>query len=404
MFHTGISTPCSLFPPSQYYTQSLLEIPAQQSLSPTPDPFIYPSPSHPPFKMMLPVNTHGRSLGTAGGHISAAPRLTRIQQAPSLRPQINRHHCRQRCPPAGSSDDFYDDTPPQYYSLPPLGSIATGSIDAEVPPGTTHTCRRVKSECCASPHHSYDGDFLANLAAIQLLSGCTTIPGRQSSARSPCHGTGCDGIACMCALEDSHLRVLSKELSKHPIRPLRVQTTLYGGADGHTSLESTDRVRMCAYCRSTPMTPSASREHFPSENFDRRLQSIVNASHRDSFARWISNKRLHTSEVSRKGQSLTADETVDTDHPRHDHFNVEEVSVKSTSRGILGTSRSLQHKDPTRRCIITSPSLDSSKIPSPCEAEEVSLCTLSKTTVTLKTIGRSRNPINAPSSRIAQTW
>lgn len=369
MFYTGISTPCSLFPPLQYYSQSLLEIPAQQSLSPTPDPFIYPSPSHPPFKMMLPVNTHGRSLGTAGGHTSAAPRLSKIRQAPSLRPQINRHHFRQHRPPAGSSDDFYGEAPPPYYSLPPLGSIAVGSINAEGPRGTTRTCRRVKSESCASPYHSHDDDFLANLAAIQLLSGCTTIQGRQSSAKSPCCGTGCDGIACMCALEDLHLRVLSKELSKHPTRPLRVQTTLYGGADGHTSLESTDRVRMCAYCRSTPMTPSASRERFPSENFDRRLQSIVNASHRDSFASGIFNKRLHTWEVSRKGQSLTADETVDTDHPRHDHFNVEEVSVKNTSRGILGALRSLQHKDPTRRCITASPSLDSSKMHSPCEAE-----------------------------------
>lgn len=319
--------------------------------------------------MTLLVNTQGRSLRT--GHISAAPRLSRIQQLPSLRPPINCqcHHCRQRCQPAGSSDDFYGEAPPPYYSLPPLGSIATGSTDAEVTCGTVHTCRRVKSESCASSYHSHDGDFLANLAAIQLLNSCTTNPGRKSSARGPCYGTGCDGTACLCALEDFHLRMLSKELSKHPTRSLRVQTTLHGGADGHTSVESTDQVRMCAYCRSTPMTPSVCRGRFPSENFDRKLQSIVNASNRDSFASGISNKRLHTSEISRKEQSLTADDTVDIDHPHHDYSNIEEASVKNTSRGILGALRNLQHNDSPMRWITTSPSLDSSKMPSPCEAD-----------------------------------
>lgn len=350
--------------PLQHNTQALLDSGTAANITYS-GPFICICSSYPPSKMMLPVNTQRWSLGT--GHTSAAPHLSTTQHALSLRPLISCHHYRHRFPPSGSSDDFYGDALPPYYSHPPLGSIATGPVNAGVPRGTARTCRRVKSEACASSYHSQDGDFLANIAAIQLLSGCTTVLGRQSSARRPCCGTGCDGTACLCALEDFHLRMLSKELSKHPARPLRVQTTLHGGADGHTSVESPDRVRMCACCRSTPTTPSVSREPFPSENFDQRLQSIVNAPHRDSFASGISNKRLHTSEVSRKGQSLTADETVDIDHPRHDHSNVGEVSVKNTSRGVLGALRNPQHKDLPRRLVVPSPSLDSSKMPSPCE-------------------------------------
>lgn len=331
---------------------------------------------------MHPANTQRWSTGT--GHTSAAPRLSTTQHAPSLRALINSHPFRRRCPPAVSSDDFYGDVPPPYSSRPPLESMATGSTNAEGSHGTTQTCRRVNSE--SSPSHNHDDDFLANLAAIQILSGCAINLGRKSSARSPCCGTECDAIGCMCVLEDLHRRLLSKELSKHPTRPLRIQPTLHGGADGHKSLESTDRC-----------------DRFPSGHLDRRLQSIDDVLNRDSFASESSNKRLHTSEVSRKQQSLTTDDTVDIDHARHDHSNVEEVSMKNTSRGILGSLRSLQHKESPKRWIATSPSLDSSKMPSPGEAE-VSRHIWSKITVTLKSAGRFRNPINAPSLRIAQTW
>lgn len=314
---------------------------------------------------MVPVNLQRSSLGT--GHLSAGPRLSTTHQGLNMRSPINCGHCNQRCPPAGSPDDFHGDAPPPYYSLPPLGSIATGSTNAEYPRGTAHTGRRVKSESCASPYHSQDDDFLANLAAIQLLSGCAAVAGRQSSTRHSCCGLGCDGIAC--ALGDFNLRLLSKELSKRPTRPARIQTTLHGGADGHTSLESTDRTQMGTCCRSTPMTPSVSCERFPSGDLDRRLQSIEDALHRDSFPGGASKKRLHTSEVSRKEQSLTAENAVDVDHPRHDGNHVLEVSVKNTSRGILGVLRNLQQKDRTRRWVFAFPSLDSSEMPSPCEAE-----------------------------------
>lgn len=314
---------------------------------------------------MLPVNTQRYSLGT--GHLSAGPRPSTTHQGLNMRSPINCGHCHQRYWPAGSPDDYYGDAPPPYYSLPPLGRTATGSTNAEEPRGVTHAGRRVKSESCASPHHSQDDDFLANLAAIQLLSGCAAVAGRQRSARRSCCGLGCNGIAC--ALGDFNLRLLSKELSKHSTRPVRIQTTLHGGADGHTSLESTDRIRSGAYCRSTPMTPSVSRERFPSGDLDRRLQSIEDALHQDSFPSGSSKKRLHTSEVSRKEQSLTADGTIDFDHPRRDGDNVLDVSVKNTSRGILGVLRNLQRKDRTRRWVFTFPSFDSSEIPSQCEAE-----------------------------------
>lgn len=244
--------------------------------------------------------------------------------------------------------------------------------NAEAPVGRTRTGRRVKSESCASPYHGHDDDFLANLAAIQLLSGCMAVAGRQSSARRSCCGIGCDGISC--ALEDSNLRMLSEELSKHPTRPVTIQATVHGGADGHMSLESTDRVRMYAYCHSTPMTPPVSREQFPSEDLDRRLQSIDHALHRDNLQGGTSKKRSHTSEVSRKEQSLNTDDTVDVDHPHHDHDNILEVSVKNTSRGTFGALRDLQHKDRPKRWVFTFPSLDSSEMPSQSEAEASVSC------------------------------
>lgn len=326
--------------------------------------FVLP-PSHPSPKMMLPVSIQRRTLGT--GHLSAGPRLSTTQQGLSMPTPINHDHCLQRFPPAGSHDDCHGDAPPPYFSLSPLGSIVTGATNTEVTRGTTHTERRAKSESCASPFHSHDDDFLANLAAIQLLSGCTASAGRQSSDRCSCCGIGCDGLAC--AVEAFNLRLLSKELSKHTTRPVRIQTTLHGGADGHMSLESTDRIRMGPYCRSTPMTPSVSRELSPSENLDRRLRSIEDALHGDSFSAGTSKKRLHTSEVSRKEQSLTADGAVDVGNPRRDDSNVLEVSVKSTSRGILGALRNLQQKDRPRRSVFTFPSLDSTEMPSPCDPE-----------------------------------
>lgn len=317
---------------------------------------------------MLPVIPQRWSLGTS--HVSASPRLSAIQQTPSTRLPIDYHYCRQRCPPAGSSHDFYGDAPPPYYSLCPPGNIAMRSVNAEVPRGRTRTGRRAKSESCASPCH--DDDFLANLAAIQLLSGCMAVAGRQSSARRSCCGIPCDGISC--SLQGSNLRMLSENLSKHPTRPVTIQATVHGGADGHMSLESTDRVRMCAYCHSTPMTPSVSREQFPSEDLDRRLQSIEHALHRDSLQGGTSKKRLHTSEVPRKEQSLTTDDTADVDHPHHDHDDVLEVSVKNMSRGILGALRNLQHKDRPKRWVFTFPSLDSSEMPSQSEAEASVSC------------------------------
>lgn len=313
---------------------------------------------------MLPVIPQRWSVGT--GHVSAGPRLSATQQAPSTRLPTNYHHCRQRCPPARSSYDFYGDAPPPYNSLRPSGSIAMRSINAEHLRGTARAGRRVMSESCASPYYGHDDDFLANLAAIQLLSGCTAISGRQSGARRCGCRIGCDGTAC--ALEDLSLRMLSQELSKHPTRPVTIQATIHDGADGHMSLESTDRVQMCAYCRSTPVTPPISRERFPSEDLDRRLQSIADALHRDNCSNETSKKRLHTSEVSRKEQSFTTDDTGDVDHPHHDHDNVLGPSVQNTSRGILGALRNLQHKDRPKRWLSTYPSLDSSEMPPSSEA------------------------------------
>lgn len=365
LLHASISTPCFLLSPLTVSFSITVREQAQQSLPPTQDRFICPSPSSTSPKTMLPVIPQRWSVGT--GPVSAGPRLSATQQAPGTRLPINSHYCRQRCPPAGLSYDFYGDAPPPYYSLRPRGNITMRSTNAEVPRGTTGTGRRVKSESCASPFYGHDDDFLANLAAIQLLSGCMAVVGRQSSARRSCCGIGCDSISC--ALEDFNLRILSEKLSKHPTRPVTIQATVHGGADGHMSLESPDRVRMCVCCHPTPMTPPVSRQQFPSEVLDRRLQSIEHALHRDSLQGGTSKKRLHTSEVSRKELSLPTDDTVDVDHPHHDHDNVFESSVKNTSRGIFGALRNLQHKDRSKRWAFTFPSHESSEMPSSSEVE-----------------------------------
>lgn len=313
---------------------------------------------------MLPVNTQCSSLGT--GHILAGPRLSTTQQPPRMRSSIHSHLFCQRCPPDGSTDDVYCDAPPPYHSLPPPRSIVARSTSTESPRGIARTVRRVKSESSASPHDGHDGDFLANLAAIQLLSGCMAPPSGESSARRPC-GVGSDGLAY--ALEDLHLRILTEELSKHPTRPLTIRTTLHGGTDGQMSLESTDRAQMCAYCRSTPMTAPVSPGRYPSEDLDRRLQSIDNALRQDKSLAGIPNKRVHTSEVSRKEHSLTADDNPDVGHLRHGRDTVEGLPVGNPARGILGTLRSLQPKDCPRSSVIISPSLDPSEMRSPSEAE-----------------------------------
>lgn len=298
--------------------------------------------------------------------MSAAPCLSTYQRVPSIRPPVINYHLHRRCPPAGSSDDFYGEAPPPYHSIPPHRRTATRSPDVEGLRGITYTGRRVKSDSCASPAHGHDHDFLANLAAIQLLNGCMATPERQSIVRYPCCGFGCDGIACV--LDDLTLHRALKAVSKHPNKPLRIQTTLHGGADGHMSLDYTDRVGTRKYRRSLPATSSFPRKRFPSENLDRRLESTGNTLHRDSLPVGKVNTRLHTSEASRKEQSLTADGTVDVLHPRHDHKHVEEASVKKAPRGILGAFRNLQHRDHSRHSRVMFSSLDSGDNPPSCDA------------------------------------
>ncbi|KAK2609634.1 hypothetical protein N8I77_003127 [Diaporthe amygdali] len=136
------------------------------------------------------------------------------------------------------------------------------------------------------------------------------------------------------------------------------------------SLESTNPVRVWARPRSTPTTLSFSHEHCPSEDLDRRLESINHALRRDGLQPRKPNKRLHTSEVSRKEQSHTADDAVETGQSFRD-YNCNksgESSVKSTPRGILGALRNFQHKDSSRGMNDHSPSPAFSHTPSSYEA------------------------------------
>lgn len=341
---------------------------------------------------MLPLSNQVSAPGAC--HISAGPCLSTTQQPRSMRPSIARHHSHQLCPQVGFFDGSLGDAPPPYYSLPPLGSVVKRATQSEGTRGSERTGRRVKSESCAAIYHSHDDDFLANLAAIKLMSGCRAGLHGQISARPSCCGYECN---CICALEGFYLQTLSKVISKHPTRPLarplRVQTTLDSGADGYTSIGSTDGLRTYHCYRSSSTTPLTFRERFPSEDFNPLLRSICDALHRDSFSVALPNKRLHTSEVSRKEQPLAA---VDAEHPRQDRDSVEGSTVKNTSRGILSALRGLQHKDRSRRSAAF-PSVDSSEMPSQRETPSmVSGLVQSGDAVLLTDTCRSSRPVNAP--------
>lgn len=340
---------------------------------------------------MLPLSSQVSAPGAC--HISAGPCIS-TQQPRGTRPSITRHHSHQLCPQAGFFDDFLGDAPPPYHSPPPLESVVKRATHSEGPCGIERHGRRVKSESCAATYHSHDDDFLANLAAIKLLSGCTAGPYGQISARP----LRCDnGCSCFCALEGFHLQSLSNLISKHPTRPLArplwVQPTLNSGADGYMSTESTDGVRTYRRYRSSSTTPFTFRERFPSDEFNPLLRSICDALSRDSFPVALPNKRLHTSEVSGKEQPLAA---IDAEHPRQDHDSVEEGMVKKTSRGMLGALRGLQHKDRSRRSAAF-PSFDSSEMPSQRETPSVvSGLVRSGDAVQLTDTCRSSRPVNAP--------
>lgn len=320
--------------------------------------------------MMMPLNAQGLSLGTHRG--STGPCESTTQQAPGTRPLLNRHHCCRRCPPAGSSEGFSGDAPPPYHSLPPLASITTGCTNTESRSRTARSGRRNQSESCVSPYHHRDNDFLANLAAIQLLSGCMADPIRQIGGIHRC-----SGVACSHSIDhpdNLKLHAVSKTALQHQIGsstvPYGDATPIHTNTDGHMSLESTNPVRVWARPRSTPTTLSFSHEHCPSEDLDRRLESINHALRRDGLQPRKPNKRLHTSEVSRKEQSHTADDAVETGQSFRD-YNCNksgESSVKSTPRGILGALRNFQHKDSSRGMNDHSPSPAFSHTPSSYEA------------------------------------
>ncbi|KAJ0116856.1 hypothetical protein J7T55_010007 [Diaporthe amygdali] len=108
----------------------------------------------------------------------------------------------------------------------------------------------------------------------------------------------------------------------------------------------------------------------PYEDLDRRLESIDHALRRDGLQPRKPIKRLHTSEVSRKEQSHTADDAVETGQsfPDYNCNKSGESSVKSTPRGILGALRNFQHKDSSRGMSDLSPSPAFCHTPSSYEA------------------------------------
>jgi hypothetical protein len=289
--------------------------------------------------MSSPVSAPGPS------YVSTAPRRSTTQQCRGSRHSISSHHSYGCSPPARLSDYFRGDTPPPYGSISPLGSNPTRTAKAEGTTGINRIGRRVKSEPCAVIHHGHDDDFLTKLATIKLLTGCTAGEAGKVGTRRTFCGNGCHGIAW--ASEDLCPNPMAKNHTSSLAISQHNRVALHSDTDGNTSLDSTDGVRTRARRCSTSTTPLFFREEVSSEDLERTPRSIGDALHQDNYSTGFFNKRLCTSEASRKEQALTAEDTVDAERPYQHHKNPGEGAAKNTWRGILGTLRSLQpqHKD-----------------------------------------------------------
>lgn len=325
---------------------------------------------------MQPLNARGSSLGTT--HLSTGLRASTTQQAPRAMPPCN-HHCVRYRPPVGSPDDVCGDIPPPYTSLFPPGSVVTKPTNADNHIAITDSRRHINSESCVSPCHHHDNELLAELAALQLLNGCMPYPGRQIRGICSCRGVAYSNNTHI--PDDLNLHVAPEGPSKiHDLpstMPFDARIVRNSGTDGHMSLDSTKPVRMRAQSCSTSRARSFSREHFPSEDLDRRLESIDKSLSQDKSQCGRPNNRLHTSEVSRRQQSLTVDDAVDANQScqEYNYNKSGGVSVKNLPHGFSGTLRDFQHKDHSGHSHVLFPSTDCRETHSPCEVSpEVCRC------------------------------
>lgn len=176
--------------------------------------------------------------------------------------------------------------------------------------GTPHTNRRgsrcTKSESWTSRHSNIDDDdFLANVAAIRLLTGCTMMLSGHvvsSSHRSIDIYSGDDDddpalALYMFSTSSVPPRRDARFTARFQARRYALQTIPGNGIDGHISCPSDESARGFAKAYSGSKTLS-SQDQVGSKEFDWTLTTIDEALEQNSGRR--RSRRLHTSEVVRK--------------------------------------------------------------------------------------------------------
>lgn len=208
---------------------------------------------------------------------------------------------------------FSSPAPPPYS---PMRTHFPSYTRSSIPRVNRRGGRRTKSESCVPRDNNIgDDDFLANLAAIQLLTGCTIIPCRHlvsGNLRSIDICSDDDGppdltLHVFCTLRVP-VRHRTRSITRPRVHRFGLRATLRNGVDGHISYPSDESARRFAKTYSAPMTPSSSHDQVSSQELDRRLRSIDEALHQSSSRR--GSRRLNTSEVVWGGNNRKPTRTI----------------------------------------------------------------------------------------------
>lgn len=209
--------------------------------------------------------------------------------------------------------------------------------------------RCTKSESWVPRDNNIDNDdFLVNLAAIQLLTGCTVLPGRHvisGTHRSIDIYSGDDDgspdlTLHMFATLNVPARRRARSTARSKTRRYSLRDTLGNEVDGHISYPSDESARRFAKANSAPTTPS-SHDQVGSEELDRRLRTIDEALDQENSRR--GSRRLHTSEVVR------------VDRPEANENDSALKSVGKVSAALAAWKYS-QHRDLSHRSGVLYPS------------------------------------------------
>lgn len=233
----------------------------------------------------------------------------------SFIPQHHGHHCRRHSGPMlRAFGAVPDEAPPSRYFR----------LNASSSKYSRECRRRTKSESWVPLFKEHDDVLLMNLAATQLLSGCMNGPSHQFVSHSHHSVDLCNEIldylpeTTLCTIytfgETIRQPTSSTNRSWRSLSSSScdVSPKLIRGIDGHRSFPSDDSVRRLNKARSAPMTPSTAYDRLASEELDRRLKSIDEASRRDRDHGDRKRRRLCTSEVGGRAhlQALDDDDSV----------------------------------------------------------------------------------------------